>query len=130
MTDAKKKLRQLSFTFLILTVGIAAIAQQPPPEKPPANAAGQWTLYTRGEDGQTHTDYLTIQQNGTVLKGHFKGPNQSGSFNGSINEKHIVIKTNTRHPVTIRGRVDGDTFQGTINVMGRQGEFNGRRQGP
>jgi hypothetical protein len=107
-----------------------AIAQQPLPENPPDDVSGKWIVSSKGENGEVHTQYLTIKQNGTVLTGHFKGPYQSGSINGTINVHHIVIRTNTRHPLTYRGRVDGNTISGTIHVEGREGEFNAARQSP
>lgn len=120
----------LPLTFLLFVVCLQAFAQEPLPGKLPANVAGQWTVSALGENGEVHTDYLTIKQNGSILTGHFKGPYQSGSFNGSINEQHVVIRTNTKHPVTFRGRAEGNTIQGTVSVMGRHGEFHAWRQGP
>jgi hypothetical protein len=129
MTKPKIKFLWLCFTILVSTLAISAFAQEPMPGKMPADVAGQWTVSALGEDGQVHTDYLTIRQNGSILTGHFKGPNQSGSFNGSINEQHVVIRSNTKHPVTFRGRAEGNTIQGTVSVMGRHGEFHAWRQG-
>lgn len=127
MTRASQTSSVFAFTAVIFIVCICAAAQAPLPERPPANVAGKWTMSTRGETGEVHTDYVTLEQNGSVLTGHFKGPFQSGSLEGSINQQHVVFRTKTRHPVTFRGRVDGDTMDGTVHVMGRAGEFHGSR---
>lgn len=130
MRTGTRKLLPLLSVVVTFVFGTIAVAQQPLPGPQTANAAGKWTLSALGENGEIHTDYLTINQNGNVLTGHFKGPYQSGSFEGSINIEHIVIRTKTRHPVTFRGRVQGDTMQGTVSVMGRHGEFHGWRSAP
>jgi hypothetical protein len=115
------------FAFLAIIAGSTAISQQPPAEKPPANVAGNWTFYTKGDDGKTGTHYLQIIQNGNDLTGHFKGPNQSGGIQGTINLQHIVIKTKTFHVFTFRGRVEGDSIQGTCGIMGHHCTFQGVR---
>lgn len=130
MTRAKKMFLLLSLALLVVSMRMPALAQQPLPGRAPANVAGQWTVSARGENGEVHTQYLTIKQNGSVLTGHFKGPYQSGSISGSINQQHIVIRTNTRDPLVFRGRVMGDTMQGTIGNRGRHGEFHAERQSP
>ncbi len=119
----------LGFALLILTC-FSAGAQQSLPGAMPVNAAGQWTVSARGWNGEVHTQYLTINQNGSVLGGHFKGPYQSGSITGSINERHIVIHTNTRDPLVFRGRVTNNTIDGTISNRGKHGEFHAWRTAP
>jgi len=117
----------LTFTFLMLGLGNGGVAQQAPEEKPPANVAGNWTFYTKGDDGKTGTHYLQIIQSGNDLSGHFKGPYQSGGIQGTINEQHIVIKTKTRHIFTFRGRAEGDSIQGNCGIMGHHCTFQGVR---
>lgn len=116
-------------------VGVAR-GQQPPPQKPPANAAGKWTLYCKDPNGSTSTKYLDLQQEGTVIRGHFKGPNQSGGVEGTIDVQHLVVKTKTREVLVFRGRVDGprvsgvvqgNTFDGTFHDRGGTGSFQGVR---
>jgi hypothetical protein len=41
---------------------------------------------------------------GPVITGHFKGPNQSGGVQGTIEEQHIVVHPKTRDVLTFRGR--------------------------
>ena len=114
----------------------AAWSQQAPPQQPPANVNGKWTLYCNDPNGSTSTKYLELQQEGTNVKGHFKGPNQSGGVEGTINEQHLVVRTKTREVLVFRGRIDGprvngvvqgSTFNGTFHDRGGTGTFQGQR---
>ena len=123
------------FAFVIFA-GTFAFTQQPPPQQPPANAAGNWTLYCKDPNGSTSSKYLELKQNGTVISGHFKGPNQSGGVEGTIDIQHLVVRTKTRDVLTFRGRVEGprvdgviqgNTFNGTFHDRGGTGSFQGVR---
>ena len=112
------------------------LAQAPPPEQMPANAAGNWTLYCKDPRGTTSTKYLELQQKGTVITGHFKGPNQSGGVQGTIDVQHLVVRTKSREVLVFRGRVNGprvdgvvqgNTFNGTFHDRGGTGSFQGVR---
>ena len=120
----------------VAIAGEMAMGQQPPAQQPPANAAGNWTLYCKDPNGSTSTKYLDLRQNGTVITGHFKGPNQSGGVQGTIDVQHLVVKTKTRDVLVFRGRVDGpridgvvqgNTFNGTFHDRGGTGSFQGVR---
>ena len=113
-------------TFLLLTLG-NAVAQQLPQDRPPANVAGNWVIYTKGDDGKTGTHTVNLIQNGTTLTGHFKGPYQSGGIEGTVNVRHIVFKTKTRNVLTFRGMIDGNTMEGNFGVRGHHGTWEGRR---
>jgi len=133
MTIRNKNLPVICFLLSsIFLIGNLAFAQAPLPQgtDQPVNVVGTWMIEARNWDGQYDNKTIDLKQNGSVITGHFKGPNQSGSLEGSINEHHIVFRTKTRHPLTFRGRVDGDTMQGTYHVMGREGEFHGWRSKP
>jgi hypothetical protein len=113
-----------------------ALAQQPPPQQGPANVAGNWTLYCKDPNGSTSSKTLALQQKGTVISGHFKGPNQSGGVEGTVQNQHLVVRTKTRDVLTFRGRVDGprvegtvqgNTFNGTFHDRGGTGSFQGVR---
>ncbi len=117
-------------------VGALALAQQPPAQHPPANVTGSWTLYCKDPNGSTSTKYLNLQQKGSFVSGHFKGPNQSGGVEGTIEEQHLVVRTKTRNVLTFRGRVDGprvdgvvqgSTYNGNFHDRGGTGSFEGRR---
>ena len=121
---------------LMVSMGTPAHAQQPPTQQQPANVAGKWTLYCKDPNGSTSAKYLDLQQKGSVITGHFKGPNQSGGVEGTIDEQHLVVRTKTRDVLTFRGRVDGprvenvvqgNIFNGTFHDRGGTGSFQGQR---
>ncbi len=119
--------RCLAFCFaLAIFAGSFALAQQPPPQQQPASVAGKWTLYCKDPNGSTSTKYLELKQNGSVITGHFKGPNQSGGVEGSINEQHLVVRTKTRDVLTFRGRVDGPRIDGVVQGNAYNGNFHDR----
>jgi hypothetical protein len=120
----------------VMAAGDGVLAQQPPPQQPPASVAGNWTLYCKDPNGGTSTKYLDLRQNGTVVSGHFKGPNQSGGVEGTIDVQHLVVRTKTRNVLTFRGRVEGpreggvvqgNTYNGTFHDRGGTGSFQGVR---
>jgi hypothetical protein len=124
------------FICLGLMVGSTALAQQPPSQQLPASVAGKWTLYCKDPNGYTSAKYLDLEQKGSAITGHFKGPNQSGGVEGTIDEQHLVVRTKTRDVLTFRGRVDGPrvqgvvqgtTFNGTFHDRGGTGSFQGQR---
>jgi hypothetical protein len=118
----------LLLSLLFLSVGHLSLAQQPPPEPPPDNVEGKWTIYSKNVDNnKTATKYIELKQNGNQLTGHFKGPNQSGGLEGTINEHHIVFRTKTRNVLTFRGRVDGDKMSGEYGIHGEHGEWQAVR---
>ena len=121
---------------LLFPASNVAWSQQTPTQGAPASVAGKWTLYCNDPNGTTSAKYLDLQQTGSAIKGHFKGPNQSGGVEGSINEQHLVVRTKTRQPLVFRGRIDGqringvvqgNTFTGTFHDRGGTGTFQGQR---
>jgi hypothetical protein len=133
-----KKQSHIPVCLLLLVVfcGAAAWAQQAPSEELPANVTGKWTLYCNDPNGSTSSKYLDLQQEGTTIKGHFKGPNQSGGVEGTINGQHLVVRTKTRDVLVFRGRIDGPrsngvvqgtSFTGTFHDRGGTGSFQGQR---
>ncbi len=96
----------------------------------------QMDFVLQGSHGTTPAKYLDLQQKGSVITGHFKGPNQSGGVEGTIQEQHLVVRTKTRNVLTFRGRVEGprvqgvvqgNTFNGTFHDRGGTGSFQGLR---
>ena len=130
-------LRIFMFCFAwVIIAGNFACAQQPPAQQQPASVAGKWTLYCKDPNGTTSSKSLDLQQKGTVITGHFKGPNQSGGVEGTIDNQHLVVRTKTRDVLTFRGRVDGprvegvvqgNAFNGTFHDRGGTGSFQGVR---
>jgi hypothetical protein len=134
-------MRKLSYgmvCLLLLTIFNHVVgSQQPPSEESPANVAGKWILYCNDPNGTTSSKYLDLEQDGNNVKGHFKGPNQSGGVEGTINGQHLVVRTKTREVLVFRGRIDGprvngvvqgSTYNGTFHDRGGTGSFQGQRQ--
>lgn len=116
------KLLVLCFAFL-LAIANAALAQEPP-----ADIAGKWTIYSRNTRGELETKFIDLQQNGNLITGYFQGPDQSGPLEGTINEQHILFRTQTRHVLTFRGRVDGERIEGRVVGRRIQGTFHLRKR--
>lgn len=123
MKNRGTKLILLCLPLLLLAVANVAVAQ----EQPPDNVAGNWTIYSKGANGETATQYIELKQEGNVLTGHFKGPHQSGGLEGSMNVHHILFRTKTREVLTFRGRVDGNSITGTFHTRAGTGEWQAVR---
>jgi hypothetical protein len=120
-------LRVLVFYFALMIFGGSFLfAQQPPAEQQPASVAGKWTLYCKDPNGSTSSKFLELQQKGSVISGHFKGPNQSGGVEGTIDNQHLVVRTKTRDVLTFRGRVDGPRVEGVVQGNTYNGNFHDR----
>jgi len=118
--------RSIGFGFFIFLCQAIAWSQQAPSQQPPANVNGKWTLYCNDPNGQTSTKYLQIQQEGTNIKGHFKGPYASGGIEGTINEQHLVVRTKTRDVLVFRGRIDGPRVAGVVQGSTYTATFHAR----
>jgi hypothetical protein len=110
----------------LLAAAVIVLGQQPPSQQLPANANGKWNFYCHDPNGSTSTKYIEIEQQGDQVKGHFKGPNQSGGIEGTINEQHIVFHTKTRVILTFRGRIDGPRVAGVVQGNKITGTFHDR----
>ncbi len=119
----------LSILIATTLLAFCAAAQQPAQEqRPPDDVRGNWTIYSKNIDnGEVVKKFVTIRQDGNKLSGHFKGPNQSGGIEGTINVHHIVFSTKTRNVLTFRGRVDGNTMSGMYGIHGRHAEWRAAR---
>jgi hypothetical protein len=115
---------------LLICILPCAVAQEPlPGSQQPINVGGHWVIEAKNWNDTFDTKSVDLTQNGSAITGHFKGPNQSGGLNGSINGHQIVFTTKTRHPLTFRGQVNGDTMAGNFHVMGKTGQFHAERTG-
>jgi hypothetical protein len=122
--------------FLLTIFGQAVWSQEPPSDEPPANVAGKWVLYCNDPKGTTSTKYLDLEQDGSNIKGHFKGTYQSGGVEGTINGRHLVVRTKNRSSLVFRGRIEGpkvngivqgSTYNGTFHARAGTGTFQGQR---
>ncbi|WP_158793050.1 hypothetical protein [Granulicella sp. L60] len=117
---------KISLAILLSLTSAITLAQQPPPQQQPANVAGKWTIYAKDPNGGTSTKYIEIVQKGNVITGHFKGPNQSGGIEGTINMRHIVFHTKTREVLNFGGQVEGPNDHGNIQATAMRGNFHAR----
>jgi hypothetical protein len=123
-------LQRLLLGLCLLCLVTLAVAQEPlPNSQQPVNVVGHWVIEAKNWNGSFDTKTVDLKQNGNAVSGHFKGPNQSGSLTGSLNGHHIVFTTKTRHPLTFRGQVEGNSMQGNFHIEGKQGEFHAERMG-
>jgi hypothetical protein len=127
MTSYQQTLRLLSALYIVTAFAMLAVAQEPLPNQQPVNVVGHWIISAKNWNGDLDTKTVDLQQNGNQITGHFKGPNQSGGLEGSVNGHHIMFRTKTKHPLTFRGQVQGDTMTGNYHVMGKEGEFHAER---
>ncbi len=103
-------------------------AQQEQGEPGSDNASGNWTIYAQNIDQPGgSTKFVQIQQFGTQLSGHFKGPHQSGSIEGFVNVHHIEFSTHTHDVLTFRGKIDGNTMSGMYGIHGQHAPWNAVR---
>jgi hypothetical protein len=129
MNTRNFKYQIAALILLLFTLGAAsATAQEPLPTAAPVNVEGKWTISAKNPEGTVDTKYVELKQNGNQITGHFKGPNQSGGLEGTVNNHHIVFRTKTREVLTFRGQVKGDTIQGTFHTRRGTGEFNAYRE--
>ena len=119
--------RLLCAMLLLLFATTFAVSQEPLPNQQPVDVTGHWVISAKNWNGELDTKTVDLQQTGNSITGHFKGPNQSGGLDGSVNGHHIVFRTKTKHPLTFRGQVEGDTMTGNYHVMGKEGEFHAER---
>jgi len=128
----KKLLNCLALLLCVSWFALSALAQQPLPSQQQEQQSsvivtGHWEIEAKNWNGSFDTKEVDLKQNGNAITGHFKGPNQSGGLDGSLNGHHIVFRTKTRHPLTFRGQVNGDTMEGNFHVMGKEGQFHAVR---
>ena len=65
------------------------------PTQQPVDVTGHWIISAKNWNGDLDTKTVDLQQKGNAITGHFKGPNQSGGLEGSVNGHHIVFRTKT-----------------------------------
>jgi hypothetical protein len=105
-----------------------AASPEPPPPQGPDNASGNWTIYAQNIDQPGgSTKFVQIQQFGSQLSGHFKGPHQSGGIEGFVDGHHIEFSTKTHDVLTFRGQIQGDTMSGLYGSHGQHAPWNSVR---
>jgi hypothetical protein len=111
---SRRDLSLICSASLLLLVAVCAAAQTPPPSerRPPVSVAGHWVIEAKSWNGLSIPELSTSSRMATRSPATSNGPNESGGLEGSVNGQHIVFRTKTKHPLTFRGQVDGDTMTG------------------
>lgn len=125
----KRKAYFLAFALafgLLLTLGSKAIAADEP-----ANVAGTWEMTSGGPRG-TRTQTLTINQDGTTIKGTLKGQRGEAPLEGSVtgNKLSFSVKRDTPNgtfTVEYTGTVEGDSMKGKSHSERFGGEWTAKR---
>jgi hypothetical protein len=108
-------------SFIVGSASTQLSAQQPQP----ANIAGNWTIYADNiEKAGSSLKTIQVTQNGSIITGRFKGPNQSGKIQGWINGNHVEFSTDTREVLTFRGEIQGNTMSGMYGINGRHAQWH------
>ncbi|SDF21812.1 hypothetical protein [Terriglobus roseus] len=103
-----------------------------PPASAPApaniNISGNWTIYAYNvaQPGSS-LKQVQINQDGNVLTGNFRGPNQKGHLQGWINGNHVEFSTDTRDVLTFRGEVTSDGMSGMYGIHGEHAPWKAQR---
>jgi formylglycine-generating enzyme len=93
----------------------------------PSNVAGTWTFSVSGKAGNAKQT-IVIQQDGTKITGTFKGPRQSGTIEGTVDDNKISFHVKARRDLDYTGTVDGDTMKGTLTSGNKSGDFTASRR--
>ncbi len=94
-----------------------------------SNVAGSWSWTVEGFGGQEFEAHVTLEQDGTALKGTYKGgffgsdPVEAGKIEGdSISFKTVRRFRDNEFATTYAGKVSGDEIVGKIESPGRDGD--------
>lgn len=110
---------------LAMVLGIGKAQAQRPVA---ADVSGKWTIYADNvERPGSSLKTVQITQNGNVLSGRFKGPNQSGKLQGWVNGNHVEFSTDTREVLTFRGQIHDGIMSGMYGIHGRHAPWKAER---
>ena len=97
----------------------------------PAKVAGTWEMTFEGPRG-TRTQTLTIQQDGSAIKGTAKGQRGEAPLEGSVTGNNIKFTITRETPngtftLEYSGTVEGDSMKGTVHSERFDGEWTAKR---
>jgi hypothetical protein len=98
----------------------------------PAKVGGTWEMTSEGRRG-TMTQTLTIQQDGSTIKGTLKGERGESQFDGSVTGNKISFTVKRETPngtftIEYSGTVDGDSMQGTAHSERFDSKWTAKRK--
>lgn len=96
-----------------------------------AKVAGTWEMTSQSRRG-TRTQTLTIEQNGSTIKGIAKGERGEAPFEGSVTGNKINFTMTRETPngsftIEYTGTIDGDSIKGTSHSERFDGEWTAKR---
>lgn len=112
---------------LLLICGVRAIAADEP-----AKVAGTWEVSSTGPNGPM-TQTLTLQQDGSTIKGTLTGRRGEAPLAGSVagNNISFTVKRDTPNgtfTMEYTGTVDGDSMKGKVHSERFDREWTAKRQ--
>jgi hypothetical protein len=98
----------------------------------PAKVGGVWEMTSESPRG-TMTRTLTIQQDGSTIKGTLKGERGESEFEGSVTGNKISFTVKRETPngtftMEYSGTVDGDSMQGTAHSERFDSKWTAKRK--
>jgi hypothetical protein len=116
----------------LLTCGVLLIcASSAMAADEPAKVAGTWEMSSQGPNGPM-TQTLTIQQDGSTIKGTLTGRRGEAPFEGTVtgNKISFTIKRDTPNgtfTIEYSATVDGDSMKGTAHSERFDREWTAKR---
>ena len=116
----------LACSMLLICVGRAVAADEP------AKVAGTWEVSSQGPNGPM-TQTLTIQQDGSTIKGTLTGRRGESPFEGTVTGSKISFTIKRETPngtftMQYAATVDGDSMKGTVHSERFDREWTAKRK--
>lgn len=97
----------------------------------PAKVAGTWEMSVETPRG-TRTNTLTIQQDGSTIKGTLKGQRGESPVEGSVRGNKISFTVKRDSPngtftLEYAGTIDGESITGTVHSERFDGKWTAKR---
>jgi hypothetical protein len=97
----------------------------------PAKVAGTWDMTFESPRG-TRTQTLTLQQDGSTIKGTIEGRRGPAPLEGTVTGDKISFTVKRETPngtftLEYSGTVDGDSMKGTVHSERFDGEWTAKR---
>ena len=124
--------KMLFLLVLLMAGGLLVLGRPTLAQETPANVAGTWQMSSEGRNGPM-TQTLTIQQDGTTIKGTLSGPRGDTSLEGGTvagNKISFTIKRETPNgtfTIEYSATVDGDSMTGTAHSERFDRKFTAKR---
>jgi hypothetical protein len=111
---------------MLLIRGVRALAADEP-----AKVAGTWEVSSQGPNGPM-TQTLTIQQDGSTIKGTLTGRRGEAPFEGTVTGNKISFTVKRETPngtftMEYAATVDGDSMKGTVHSERFDREWTAKR---